>query len=291
MRKMVLGQKNAVDVYSALESCFIKPGMRDRWAGEMAAVQDFLTETYATRGMGLVCDFTPRIKKVYTAVFASREAMEKVLAKEETEILLFVHHPKGWDLTKADEFPPMDRGLLEEFRRKKISIFNLHVPLDVNGPYSTSVTLARAIGMRPEGGFFDYYGGPAGVIGRTQCTTADGLLRALESAIGHRARLYPYGGRKIRDGAVGVIAGGGNTIQAHEELVRKGINVLVTGVTVENEFSRAAHESARKNKISLIGGTHYSTEAFACRAMCGFFTNKLGLRAEFVEEKPGMEDL
>jgi putative NIF3 family GTP cyclohydrolase 1 type 2 len=89
---------------------------------------------------------------------------------------------------------------------------------------------------------------------------------------------------------VAVAAGGGNIADLHEQIARDGVNLLVTGVTVEAPFSQKAHDTAREKKINLLGGTHYSTEKPACQAMCGYF-QKLGLPAEFIEGKPGMLDL
>jgi putative NIF3 family GTP cyclohydrolase 1 type 2 len=59
---------------------------------------------------------------------------------------------------------------------------------------------------------------------------------------------------------------------------------------VLNDRSRAAHDIARENKINILGGSHYSTEKFACMAMCGYF-RKQGLPSEFIEDTPVMEDL
>jgi len=39
-----------------------------------------------------------------------------------------------------------------------------------------------------------------------------------------------------------------------------------------------------------MGGTHYSSEKFACIAMCKDF-EKLGLGSEFIADTPSFEDL
>jgi len=39
-----------------------------------------------------------------------------------------------------------------------------------------------------------------------------------------------------------------------------------------------------------LGGTHYSTEKFACKKMCKYFEEK-GLPARFIEGEPVMADL
>jgi hypothetical protein len=41
----------------------------------------------------------------------------------------------------------------------------------------------------------------------------------------------------------------------------------------------------------LLGGTHYSTEKFACQAMCDYF-GKIGIiSTEFILDTPMLEDL
>ena len=74
------------------------------------------------------------------------------------------------------------------------------------------------------------------------------------------------------------------------ELVEKGIDVLITGVTLDNKYTRAAHEMARENAINILGGTHYSSEKFACMEVCKYFDG-LGLLATFVEDAPCFEDM
>jgi putative NIF3 family GTP cyclohydrolase 1 type 2 len=108
--------------------------------------------------------------------------------------------------------------------------------------------------------------------------------------VGHDTRLYPYGGVEIRGGRVGVCAGGGNDADVVADLIENGVNVLVTGVSVENAHSAPVHAMEKEHGISLLGGTHYSSEKFACIAICGYFA-KLGIDAEFVEDVAGLADL
>ena len=61
-------------------------------------------------------------------------------------------------------------------------------------------------------------------------------------------------------------------------------------ISVLNEYSAKAHAFEKENKINVIGGTHYSTEKFACQSMCDYF-RELGLPAQFIEDLPVMEDL
>lgn len=281
----------SIKLYEQLEKDFIKPGLSDDWFQYMGSVADFLTDNFKQRSMGLVCDFNTETNKVYTAVFPSNKVMKEVLDKNEEDILLFVHHPATWDIRKAPEvFQQMTSELLEKFRERKISIYNLHVPLDNFGEYSTSVSLAKVLDVKTYKPFASYFGSLSGVFGKTKVSLVTDFENKYKEVLGHDVKLYAYGENEISNQSVGIIAGGGNEVELLKEIAEENINLFITGISVKNSFSEEAHKFAQKNGINILGGTHYSTEKFACLAMCDYF-KKLGLASEFIEELPVMEDL
>jgi len=281
----------AAQLYKKLEKDFITSALSDDWVRYMEPVQDFLSDNFKKRSMGLVCDFAQEIRKVYTAVFPSPRVMKEILAKNETDIMLFVHHPSIWDIRKAPGvWQQMDRNLLEQFKERRISIYNLHVPLDNYGEYSTSVSLAKVLEIEIKKPFAPYFGALCGVFGKTKFFTVRELKEKFESVVGHKTSLYQNGTDEIKDKTVAIIAGGGNSIDMLEEVAKEGVNTFITGIAVKNDHSKKAHDYTKENKINILGGTHYSTEKFACMAMCQYFL-KLGLFAEFIEDKPVIEDI
>jgi putative NIF3 family GTP cyclohydrolase 1 type 2 len=281
----------ANDLYQILEKDFITSNMSDDWAKYMASVDNFLSENFKKRSMGLVCDFATEVNRVYTAVFPSRKVMQKILDDEIQDAMLFVHHPSIWDIRNAPQvFQQMDVDLLEQFKKRRISIYNLHVPLDNYGEHSTSVTLAKALEINPQKQFAPYLGSMCGIFGKTNDLTVQDLRKRFQKVVGHNVSLFAYGDREVRNGIVAVIAGGGNNKDMLEEIAKEGVNTFVTGITAENDHSEKAHEFAKKNKINILGGTHYSTEKFACMSMVNYF-KKIGLPCEFIEDIPIMEDL
>jgi putative NIF3 family GTP cyclohydrolase 1 type 2 len=184
----------------------------------------------------------------------------------------------------------MDRDLLEQFKSRRISVFAFHVPLDNYGKYSTSSTLAGALGIDIERPFSPYGGGLCGIFGRSNFKTAQELHIRYEEAVGHKTSLYQYGDVEISKGRVAVVAGGGNSVDVLQDLVGEGINTFVTGVSTNNEYSKSAHDFARENRINIFGGSHYSSEAFACKAMCQYF-EALGLKSRFIADQPVLEDM
>lgn len=281
----------AIELYTHLERDFIKEELWDDWVRYMEEVEDYLSPNFKERNMGLVCDFAENISKVYTAVFPDESVMKRIIEDGVTDAMLFVHHPSIWDIRKAPQiFYQMDRTLLEKFKENRISIYNLHVPLDNFSEYSTSKTLADALGIEIEKPFAAYRGSLSGIIGKTECKTIEQLHDKLSKVLGHETKLYSYGDSDIKDGRVAIVAGGGNSKDTVFEMIENNVKVLITGISVSNQNSSEVHKLEKDNSINLLGGTHYSTEKFACQRMCDYF-NKIGLETAFIKGEPIYEDM
>jgi putative NIF3 family GTP cyclohydrolase 1 type 2 len=280
----------SIELYNQLEKDFISKELRDDWARYMCELEEYLSTNFIERSMGLVCDFSNEINKVYTAVFPTQKVMQKIIDEGTTDAMLFLHHPSIWDSRRPEPFYLMDKVLLEKFRDNRVSIYNLHVPLDNFSEYSTSRTLADALDIEIEKPFAEYRGSLSGVIGKTKCKNMEELHIKFSKVIGHSTRLYLYGNSNIKDGRIAIVAGGGNNNDTISEMVENNVNVLITGVSVNNERYSEIHKLEQKNCINVLGGTHYSTEKFACQKMCNYF-NKLGLDSIFIEGEPIYEDL
>jgi putative NIF3 family GTP cyclohydrolase 1 type 2 len=280
----------SIELYNCLERDFISKELRDDWARYMSEIDNYLSNNFKERSMGLVCDFAKEIDKVYSAVFPTQDIMHKIIDYGITDAMLFIHHPSIWDIKRSPSFYQMDRVLLEKFRENRISIYNLHVPLDNFSKYSTSKTLADALDIKIEKPFAEYRGGLCGVIGKTKCKNMEELNNKFSKALGHNTRLYLYGDSNIKDGRIAIVAGGGNNKDTISEMVENNVNILITGITANNETYSEVHELEQKNCINVLGGTHYSTEKFACQKICTYF-QKLGLTSSFIKGEPVYEDM
>lgn len=280
----------SVELVKQLEKDFIFEELSDDWARYMPELNDYLSTNFKERSMGVVCDFANEITQVFTAVFPTNEIMQKIIEKDITDAMLFVHHPSIWDIRRPQPFYQMDQALLDQFRERRIAIYNLHVPLDNYGEYSTSKTLADALNIKIETPFVHYRGSLCGVVGKTACKNIDELQHLLSAALGHPVKLYRYGAGNIKDGRIGIVAGGGNMLDTVSEMIENNLHVLITGISSNSEAYSEVHEYERKNHINVLGGTHYSTEKFACQKMCTYF-ERLGLSASFLEGEPVLEDM
>ena len=74
-------------------------------------------------------------------------------------------------------------------------------------------------------------------------------------------------------------------------LKERGIGLFVTGITAEiRPWVRERNRIARECGVSILGGTHYSTEKFALIDMLEFFRS-LGLDCAFIPDGPKLRDL
>jgi len=282
----------AAELYNQLEKDFVNSDYTEDWYDDNWEAKDYICDNFKQRSMGLLCDFAEEIKKAYTAVFPSDKVLTEIIESGTTDALLFLHHPLSWDLSKTPDtaFWEMDMELLLKLKERRISLFNFHLPLDNFSEYSTSKTLAEAIGIRIEKPFGDYNGAMCGIIGVTEHKTVQELNVRYSQTVGHKTKLYQYGDSIIKDGRVGICAGGGNDMEIVSKLVEMGVKTHIVGLSVNNEYSAEIHDIEKEHGINLLGGTHYSSEKYACIAMCDYF-RKLGLEAEFISDAPCYEDL
>ncbi len=279
---------NANKLYKKLDIDFELDLCRDDWS--VMDFNEYISDNFKKRYMGILLDNSQEINSVYTAVFPSNNVLNKILELGKEDILLVTHHPMIWDIRNTPVFLDINLKLLPKLKEQKISIYTIHVPLDKNGEYSTTINLAKALEITPEGEFYEYYGVKVGIYGKTDLKTPEELADKLSSRVGHKTKLWKYGSDEIQDQKVALISGGGNEIDIIQEILDLGINTYITGITAINEYSQKTHEFEKEKGINVIGGTHYSTEKFACIALCKYF-EKLGLSCDFLEDHPVLEDL
>lgn len=283
----------AKEVYRSLDKDFEIVKYKDEW-GIGLEDNEFINPDFKERYIGAMLDNSDEINKVYTSTFPDIIILDEILKRNETDILLFSHHAMGYDPT-LEGFPfyniPID--YLKELKKRRISFYVMHIPLDKNGVYSTSMNLAKALQLPVESEFCEYLGCKVGVICRTDFSKITDFALHVKKVVGHDIKVRQYGREIIEGGRIAIAAGGGCFDFIARELSELGVNTYLTGITksiISFEPCIEFHRITKENKINVVGATHYSTEKFACIAMLDYFAG-LGVEAEFIEGTPFMEDL
>lgn len=206
-----LSRMKARKLYARLDRDFGIKDLNDDWS--FMRFNNYITSSFKRRYMGIVLDNAGEVKKVYTAVFPDLDILDKVLAMDQTDILLFAHHAMGYDPTISG-FPFYDipDDYLRRLKQKRISFYMLHAPLDKNSEFSTSVNLAKNLEFEIIGEFCEYDGMKVGVLCKTELKTVIELVGKVKSIVGHEVRLLANGDNEIHEGRVAVAAGGGNSV-------------------------------------------------------------------------------
>ncbi|MHC4656065.1 MAG: Nif3-like dinuclear metal center hexameric protein, partial [Planctomycetota bacterium] len=147
----------AKELYERIDKDFEIDKYKDDWS--FVEFNEFINPDFKERYIGLMLDNSDNIEKVYTSTIPDTIVLDKILARNQTDVLLFSHHAMGYDPT-LEGFPfyniPVD--YLKKLQERHISFYVLHIPLDKNGAYSTSVNLAKALQLPVVGEFCEYLG-------------------------------------------------------------------------------------------------------------------------------------
>lgn len=283
----------AIELYNTLDKDFQCSKLKDDWS--FMNFHSYINPKFRDNYIGVMLDNSEEIKKVYTATFPDVSIIEEILSRNETDVMLFSHHAMGYDGSIIENFPfyNIPQEYVKELKQRRISFYVMHVPLDKNGQYSTSVNLANALKLNIVQQFCRYESIDVGVICKTSFNTLDVFGNYLFETIGHDVKIRQYGDNDIKENLVAIAAGGGSYPFVAEELRKLGINVYLTGFTrpiPTFEPTMEFHRIAENSKINVIGATHYSTEKFACISMVDYF-KALGLESEFLHGEYYLQDL
>ena len=268
------GGAPAQAVYDALEACFTPWKYSDIFPKK-----------------GLQYHNADVIRKVYVATFASVPVLRQVLETGERDVLLFTHHPVPPKKDETGDYGVIPPALLAAMAERGVSLFSYHIPMDCHPVYSPARTLALALGMEPYEPFYPQNNGYIGVLCRSPFQTAGEVRRRLEEVLGHRTSRYDFGGDALPGGQAAIMPGGARSTEIYRELRERDIRLFITGVTNERiDWVRAAHQEARRWGVTILGGTHCSTEMFGARALAPFFRD-LGLDTQYVPDAPNLDDL
>jgi len=282
----------AKELYEKIGIDFEVDKYKDDWS--FIEFNDFINPDFRERYIGVMLDNTDEIEKVYTSTFPDTEVLDNILSRNQTDVLFLSHHAMGYDPTlEGFPFYNIPAGYLKKLKERRISFYVLHIPLDSNGDYSTSVTLAKQLQLPITGEFCEYLGHKVGVICKTRFVKLEDFASHVEKILGHEIKIRRDGDNIIESKTVAVAAGGGCIDFVAQELAALNINTFLTGCTKpipsfgpNMEF----HRIAKENKINVVGATHYSTEKFACMAIVEYFAG-IGIEAEFIKGSPRTEDL
>ncbi len=237
---------------------------------------------------GLMLRNSEVVKKVYLAVFLSGEILDKIFQQNISDALIFLHHPMDME-SNGRGFLSIEEKYFLELQRRKISIYCLHTPLDINESISTSRSIAKALNLQNQQEYNKCSVGYAGVYGNLKHSVNFAEFIELLKGIFNINEIH-YLQRSSSVQKIGIIAGGGAEVEYMKETINIGCDTYLSGdylnkVKTENSIRRRAEFEAVKDSlnINLIECSHYATERLVLINEMQNYFNNLELQTEFVD--------
>ncbi len=252
-------------------------------------VEKYYAKDFNSKFHGLMFENGNLVEKVYRIVFLSREVLDKIFEKNETDLLIFSHHPMEME-TSGKGFIPLPEKYLNIMKERRISVYVLHTPLDIHEEISTSESIAKKIRLTNQKRYAQNSIGFSGIVGELKSAVSfEEFVKIVSTVCEIRAPHFVKKTANVKK--VGIIAGGGSFIGAIEETISLGCDTYLTGEyinKINNEYGmsqrKEVEEYIDKININLIECSHYATEKVVIKDEIKKIFDDLSLISEFVEQ-------
>lgn len=249
----------------------------------------YLTDDFLQNFHGLMIKNSKEVNKVYLTVFLSEEILDKIFTKAEKNVLIFSHHPVEME-TSNRGFLPLREKYFIGMKKRRISVYTLHTPLDINEAISTSLSIAKVLELKNITRYHKNSIGFSGIIG---CLSKE---IKFEEFIKYLKKIFNlqeihYAKRFNNVFKIGIIAGGGADVEYIKESIDLGCDTYLSGDyenKIKNEYSiqkRKEFDEVRDLlEINLIECSHYATEKLVIINDIRNLFESYGLNTMFIEQ-------
>ncbi|MED1862224.1 Nif3-like dinuclear metal center hexameric protein [Fictibacillus nanhaiensis] len=220
---------------------------------------------------GLMLKGAQEVKRVFLAVFPTDEILMRFISESSPGDLLFMHHPivmecgdpKGkW----GRGFLPIPSHFIQQMKKKRLSVFTLHVPLDYSRVISTSDAWGEALNATVIGELLSDDKGACGILCEVSPTSTQDLIHRSTEMFG-----IPYadvhGPIHKHITKIAIVAGCGDKVEAMIEAEKMGAEAYLTGEVhchIDNDYGKKKYEQMKsyiaQTTMSLIGVSHSASE-------------------------------
>lgn len=216
---------------------------------------------------GLMLKGAEVVKNVFLAVFPTDHVLKRFIEESEEGDLLFMHHPLLMECGDprgkwGRGFIPIKEKWLEQLKKKKLSIYTCHIPMDLNRKIGTNAAIAESLKARAVDFFFEGYGWVCEIAETNTEELVEQLLKIFEIPY------VDFEGKQItKIQRIAIVAGCGDVVHAMREAEGKGAQAYITGEIhchIDNAYGREKFAQIMKytkeTSMSLIGVSHSASE-------------------------------
>ena len=226
---------------------------------------------------GLQVQGKESVKKVIGGVDACLDLYKK--ASVGAADLIIVHHGEIWG-EGIQSIAGHHFKRFEILLKHSISLYAVHLPLDVHPQLGHNAKIAEALGLLNPQRFARYADVDIGIFGRLSSSIPlPRLVNLINETLQTSADLLDFSSKNVTK--IGIVSGAGTA--ALYECKEQGIECLVTG-----EIDHTCYHPAKELGISLIAAGHYKTEVPGIVAVLEKVENHFALDCKFVDIPTGL---
>jgi len=225
---------------------------------------------------GLQVQGTNDIRTVAFAVDVCVEAIEQ--AERLGAQMLIVHHGLFWGQPRMLVGPHYQR--VKRLLDAGISLYAVHLPLDVHPEVGNNVQLARVLGFEIEGMHGEYHGTPLGIAARLPAPRSrDHFVAHIEKTLGAASTVWAFGTDIIQ--RVAIVSG--SAAKLIDDIAAEGFDVYLTG-----ETNHTYYHEAKEHRLNVLFGGHYATETWGLKALTAHVQQAHELETFFIDIPTGL---
>ena len=225
---------------------------------------------------GLQVEASEQVERLAVAVDAAGETI--TMAAEAGCQLMIVHHGLFW----GDSAPLRGRlgARVAQCYANGVSIYGVHLPLDLHPEVGNNALLAAALQAVPEACFGDLGGVQVGTLARFPDPLPLETLANRLSAVGCDDQLiWTFGAKEVS--TIAVVTGSGCSVL--DEAVAVGADCFITG-----EPRHSAYHDAQEAGLNCIFAGHYATETFGIRAVGDLVAERFAVEVRWIDVPTGV---
>ncbi|MFQ5405992.1 MAG: Nif3-like dinuclear metal center hexameric protein [Candidatus Micrarchaeia archaeon] len=227
---------------------------------------------------GLQYSGANNVAKVALAVDACVQTFH--LAKSQGCQMLVVHHGLFWKNCLPSKITGVWKKRLSFLSQSDLSLYALHLPLDMHPGFGNNALLCRQIGLKALKIFGNHNGQSVGFKGfLSKKLSVREFENLLKKKIGGERVSLRFGSKEILK--VGVVSGGGAF--AIEEAADEGLDAFITG-----EVKHSHYHLAKECGINVFALGHYDTETPGVSAVGKLLEKKFGVKTVFLDAPTGL---
>jgi dinuclear metal center YbgI/SA1388 family protein len=188
--------------------------------------------------------------------------------------MLIVHHGLFW--SRPVMITGIHRRRLEALFDGGISLYAVHLPLDLHQELGNNATLARWLALEDVAPFGDYKGHSIGVEGRLpEALSMEQFTARVEGMLGEPVvRVWSFGPDTVQ--RVAIVSGGAGSLA--EQAAAAGVDVYLTG-----ELNHTVYHDTQELALNVVYGGHYATETAGLKALAEHLAARFGLDVVFLD--------